>query len=153
VSAASSSSLAKARTAALRSIVVIPHKLLLSSAIVVCRGDGGAFCCVDLIAVPQGDGRVALEFCPETKRGQQAVQVRQSRDRDTRRTDLHVCAGNCVQHPGRDHCHHTGRYFDMDHVTAGAALATVPTQLASIKRMPSIMDDDLLLDMGRMTPR
>lgn len=39
----------------------------------------------------------------------------------------------------------------MDHVTAGAALATLPTQLAPVQRMPSIMDDDLLPDMGRMT--
>jgi len=79
------------------------------------------------------------------------VQIRQSRDRDTGHADLHVRAGNCIQHPGRDHCHHTGRYFDMDHVTAGAALATLPTQMAPVQRMPSIMDDDLLPDMGRMT--
>ena len=151
--AASSSSLASAPTAASRSTVVIPHRLLASSDIVVCRGDGGAFCCVDLIAAPQGDGRVALEVCPETKRSQQAVQLRQSRDRDTRRADLHVRAGNCVQHPGRDHCHHTGRYFDMDDVSARASLTTLPTQLAPIQRMPPIVDDDdFILDMGRMTP-
>ncbi len=41
----------------------------------------------------------------------------------------------------------------MDHVTAGAAFATLPTQLAPIQRMPPIMDDDLLPDMGRMTLR
>ena len=80
------------------------------------------------------------------------MQIRQSRDRDARHADLHVRAGSGVQHPGRDHCHHTGRNFDMDHVTAGAALATLPPQLAPIQRMPPIMDDDdLLPDMGTMT--
>ncbi len=148
--AASSKSLASAPTATSRSTVVIPHRLLPSSGIVVCRGDGGAFCCVDVIAAPQGDGRVALGVCPETKRDQQAVKVRQRRDGDPWRADLHLRAGNCVQHPGRDHRHHTGRYFDIDHVTAGAAFATLPAQLAPIQRMPPIMDNDLLPDMGRM---
>jgi DNA invertase Pin-like site-specific DNA recombinase len=55
--AASSKSLASAPTAASRSTVVIPHRLLPSSGIVVCRGDGGAFCCVDVIAALQGDGQ------------------------------------------------------------------------------------------------
>ena len=37
-------------------------------------------------------------------------------------------------------------------MTTGAAFATLPTQLAPIQRVPSVMDDDdLLRDMGRMT--
>ena len=95
--------------------------------------------------------RVALEVCPETKRGQQAVQISQRRSRDAGRADLHARAGSRVQHPGRDHRDDAGRHLDMDHVTAGAALAVVPTKPAPAERMPPVVNDDLLPDMGRMT--
>jgi len=40
----------------------------------------------------------------------------------------------------------------MDHLTISTALTVVPAQPAPVERMPSIVNDNLLLDMGRMTP-
>ena len=95
--------------------------------------------------------RVALEVCPETKRGQQAVQVGQRRERSAGWADLHARTGDRVQHPGRHHHDNARRHFDMNHVITGSALTVVTAQSAPVKRVPPVVDDDLLPDMGRMT--
>ncbi len=40
----------------------------------------------------------------------------------------------------------------MEDLTVCPTLAVVPPQRAPIQRMPPIVDDDFILDMGRMTP-
>ncbi len=79
------------------------------------------------------------------------MQVGQRGGGDARRADIHVGAGSRIQHPGRDHHNHAGRRFNMDHVPARPALAVVPAQPATVQRMPPVVDDDLLPNMGRMT--
>ena len=149
--AASNNSLARAPTAVSRSAAVIPHSLLPSSAIVVWRSGFGAFCCAGFIAAPQGDGRVALGVRPETKRSQQAMQVGQRRNRSAGRADLHASTGDQVQHPGGHHHDNARRHSDMNHTMTGPALTGVTVQPTPVKRVPPVMDDDLLPDVGRMT--
>jgi len=79
------------------------------------------------------------------------MQLGQRRDGHARRADLHARAGDRVQHPGGDHHDDARRHLDMNHVAASASLTVVPAQPASAQRMPSIVNDDLLPDMGRMT--
>lgn len=40
----------------------------------------------------------------------------------------------------------------MDHFTICPLLTVVPTDMTPIKRMPPVVDNDFLPDMGRMTP-
>jgi hypothetical protein len=80
------------------------------------------------------------------------MQVGQRDSGNARGADLHARTGSRVQHPGRNHRDHAGGYLNVNHVTASTALTIVPAQPAPVQRMPPVMDDDLLSDMGRMTP-
>ena len=40
----------------------------------------------------------------------------------------------------------------MSDLTVSSLLAVMPPQSSSVERMPPIADDDLIPDMGRMTP-
>ena len=40
----------------------------------------------------------------------------------------------------------------MDDLTRGAPLAVLTTDVLPMERMPTVVDHDLLPDMGRMTP-
>jgi len=88
---------------------------------------------------------------PETKRGQQMMQVGQRGDCHPRGAHLHRRAGHSVEHPGRHHGDDAGRRLDMDDLAASPLLAVVPPKPPPMQRMPAIMDDDLITDMGRMT--
>jgi hypothetical protein len=79
------------------------------------------------------------------------VQIRQGRHCNSGQADLHAHAGSRVKHPGRDDDYDAGRHFNMDHITLSPALAVVTPQLPPVQRMPPVMHDDFLLDMGRMT--
>jgi hypothetical protein len=89
---------------------------------------------------------------PETLRGQQMMQIDQRRDRHARGADLHPRASDRVQHPARHHRDDAGRRLDVDNLAASPLLAVVPPQSPTMQRMPAIVDDHLMPDMGRMTP-
>jgi hypothetical protein len=89
---------------------------------------------------------------PKTKGGQQVMQVDQRGGRHPRRAHLHPRAGRSVEHPGRHHRDDAGRRLDMDDLAAGPPLAVVPPQPPPVQRVPAVVDDDLMPDMGRMTP-
>jgi IS66 C-terminal element len=67
--------------------------------------------------------------------------------------DLHANAGDRTQHPRRHHGDDTRGGLDMDHISTNPPLTIVSTDPAPMKRMPTIVDNDVLPDMGRMTPR
>jgi hypothetical protein len=151
--AASISSRANRLIAASRSAGFIPRSLAESSAI-VSWWSGEAFSCLaDLIAILLDGVRVVRGFSSKTERNKQIVQIDQRRRRSPGGTDLHSDAGDRVQHPRRNHCHYTGSRLDMDEVTRSPSLTVMAPEATPIKRMPLVMDNDFLLDMGRMTHR
>jgi hypothetical protein len=81
---------------------------------------------------------------------QKIVEVAQSRQRDPRLPNLHADAGRGIEHPRRHHHHDPRGDLEMDETPRHPVLATLNAKLAAVQRMPSIMNDDLLPDMGRM---
>ncbi|WGF90835.1 hypothetical protein [Marinivivus vitaminiproducens] len=84
---------------------------------------------------------------------QKIIEIRQSRDGCPWRADLHADAGQSIDHPlGQDREQARQRL----HVEEPAALAVIdpfdpdaPTE----KRMPAVMDNSMVPDMGRMNGR
>ena len=81
------------------------------------------------------------------------MQVVQRGQRDPRRAHGHAGAGNRIQHPSRHDHNHARCRLDVDELTSGTLLAVMSADVLSIERMPTIVDNDVRLDMGRMTPR
>ena len=80
------------------------------------------------------------------------MQVGQRGERHAWGTARHAGAGDGIRHPGRHDRDHAGGSLDMDDLTRGAPLAVLATDVLPIERMPTVVDHDLLPDMGRMTP-
>jgi len=81
------------------------------------------------------------------------MQISQRGRRHTWFADLHANAGDWIQHPRRHHRDDTRRALDMDHITSSPPLHIMSTSPAPIKGMPTVVDNDVLPDMGRMTGR
>ena len=103
-----------------------------------------------LILLLLDDARIAKGASSKTALDQQLMQIAQRSDIDARRANLHAGAGGRIQHPRRHHDDHAGRHLDVDNTTAGALLAVLPPNTATIEGMPTVMDFDFLPDMGRM---
>ena len=99
-----------------------------------------------------GDVRTAPGASPGTTLDQQTVQVGEGRHRRARRAELHPGAGDRVEHPRRDDRDHAGRHLDVHEATGEAILAVLPPDAPPVQRMPGVVNDSLLPDMGRMTP-
>ena len=80
------------------------------------------------------------------------MQIRQSRDRHSQPTHLHGGAGSSIEHPCRHDRDDARSYLDMKDLTARPLLTVVPPKTAPAHWMPPIADDNLIPDMGRMTP-
>jgi len=78
------------------------------------------------------------------------MQIAQSSDIGARRANLHAGTGGRIQHPCSQHDDHAGRRLDVDNSAAGALLAVLLPNTATIEGMPTVMDLDFLPDMGRM---
>ena len=89
---------------------------------------------------------------PGTTLDQQLVEVSEGRHRHARRAELHPGAGDRVEHPCRQDRDHAGRRLDVHEATGEAILAVLPPDAPPVQRMPAVIDDGLLPDMGRMTP-
>ena len=106
-----------------------------------------------LILLPLDDGRIVQGASSESALDQQAMQLNQRRYRDARRAEPHSGAGDGIEHPGRHHDDHAGRYLDVNDLAADAPLNILASNVTPIECVPAIMDLDLLPDMGRMTGR
>jgi hypothetical protein len=95
-------------------------------------------------------GGVRFEASPETQRGQQMTQIDERSDAETRGADRHPGAGDRIEHPRPHHRDDAGRRLQMRDVPAGPTFAVLQPDRASAERMPPIVDDDLIPDMGRM---
>ncbi len=80
------------------------------------------------------------------------MQVDQAGDGHPRSAETQSGAGGRIEHPGRHHGDDARHSFDMKDLTTRTPLAIVPTQPPTMQRMPAIVDDHLITDMGRMTP-
>jgi hypothetical protein len=62
-------------------------------------------------------------------------------------------AGDGIQHPGGHDRDDAGDRLDRGEPAVGALLKAVDAHAAAGKRMPAVMDNGLVPDMGRMTAR
>ena len=79
------------------------------------------------------------------------MQVDQRRQRAAWDADLHAGAGVRIQHPRRHNSHYAGQCLNMNDIAHGSAFAVVAADTTPVKRMPSIVDNHIPPDMGRMT--
>jgi hypothetical protein len=107
----------------------------------------------DIVMLLLGDIRVVPGVSAESERNQHTMQVDQRRQRTTWGADLHAGAGDRIQHPGSHNRHYAGQRLNVNNVTDRSSLAVVAADATAIKRMPSIVDNDIPPDMGRMTPQ
>ena len=99
-----------------------------------------------------GDVRTAPGASPGTTLDQQTVQVGERRHRHARRAELHPGADDRVEHPRRNDRDHAWCHLDVHEATGETILVVVPPDAPPVQRMPAVVDDGLLPDMGRMTP-
>ena len=81
---------------------------------------------------------------------EQPAQVSQGRQRDLRRANPDACAIDRVKLPGRQNGYDAGNQLHMNEIARCTSLALNLARTLSIQRMPTILDDDILPDMGRM---
>ena len=107
--------------------------------------------------LPQRARTAPIQLELETSRDSQATNSScnaQSADNETLRdADLETGAIDRVELPRRQNRHDTGRQLHVYELTRCAPLALNATHTPPAQRMPAIMDDDNLPDMGRMTAR
>ena len=96
------------------------------------------------------DGGIAQGASPETTLDQQLMQLSQRRYRHPRSAKRHPGAGGRIEHPRPHHRDDAGCRLQMRDVPAGPTFAVLQPDGASAERMPAIVDDDLIPDMGRM---
>jgi hypothetical protein len=83
----------------------------------------------------------------------QFVQVTERRQRHLRGPDLDASAVDRIELPGRQDRHDTRSQLHVHKLSRCAPLALNATHAPPAQRMPAIMDNDILPDMGRMTVR
>ena len=88
---------------------------------------------------------------PKSPFQEQSVQLSQGAYRNARRTDLHGRADAGVGHPRRQYRDNAWCNLDMEYTTIPTLLAVMQSQTTSVTRMPTVMDLNLLPDMGRMS--
>ena len=81
------------------------------------------------------------------------MQRAQRRQRDLRCADLEPGAMHCVELPRCQDCYDAGRQLHMHDPTRCAPFMPNTTRVSPVQRMPTIMDYDMLPDMGRMSAR
>lgn len=99
-----------------------------------------------------GDGD-AVRGKPRFESDQQLVKVDESGDRDLGCANLKACAEDGIELPGRKHRDDAGHQLDMHELTRCAPLTLDAPRSLPEQRMPAIMDNDILPDMGTMTAR
>jgi hypothetical protein len=62
-------------------------------------------------------------------------------------------AGDRIQHPRRHNRHYAGQRLNMNDIAHCSAFAVVAADTTPMKRMPSIVDNHIPPDMGRMAPQ
>ncbi len=81
------------------------------------------------------------------------MELAESGERDARRAEFLPGAGDGIEHPRRDNNNYARRHLDMDECPRLPVLAALPSQTTPVQRVPAVVDDDFLPDMGRMSGR
>jgi hypothetical protein len=81
---------------------------------------------------------------------QQLVEIMKRVERGLRRADLHAGARCSVEHPFRDDHHDAGRDLDVDEAPILASIDALHAHAAAEQGVPTVTDDGILPDMGRM---
>ena len=112
-----------------------------------CRGGVGFGVCWGMGLVLSGG--VAGTGLAQTAPPRQVVEITKRVERGLRRADLHAGARCSVEHPFRDHHHKAGRDLDADEAAIMAPIDALHAHAAAEQGMPTVMNDDILPDMGR----
>jgi hypothetical protein len=142
---------ASSLSARCRSAGLNPPSFTESSARPSCWVSDDGFGRDGFILLLPDDGLVVQGAAPEAGRNQELVQVSQRGARHPRPAKHHPGTGDGVEHPGRHHRDHARRDLDVHDVTADPLLGILLPHAASTQRMPTVVDDYILPDMGRMT--
>ena len=115
----------------------------------VARGGEGLVLgsCIGLLL---SGGDVAGAASTQSASLQKVVEIMQRRQGHARRADLHADAGRRVEHPCGHHRHDAGQHLDVDEPARLTVVDPLDTDATAEQRMPAIMDDSILPDMGRM---
>jgi hypothetical protein len=81
---------------------------------------------------------------------EQPAQFGQGCQRDLGGTNHNACAVDRVELPGRQNGYDAGRQLHVHEVTRCTSLALNLSGALPVQRMPTILDDDIQPDMGRM---
>jgi hypothetical protein len=100
------------------------------------------------------DGRGFTGTCsPESKGPQQSMKIGKSGDISCWRTEPHRRANNGIKHPRGEDDRRAGFSLNDDDLSFRSPFGVEPAHLTAVKRMPAVMDLNVLADMGRMDPR
>jgi hypothetical protein len=99
------------------------------------------------------DGGTIWRASPEAALDQEFVQLKQRCERYAWGTQLHCRTSDGINHPGRGGNDMSRHDNEMNNAAGRALFAVLAAKLASEIPMPTVMDLDVLPNMGRMTPR
>ncbi len=90
---------------------------------------------------------------PESEGSQQPIEIDQASDVDCRRAKGHCRANRGVKHPGGNDNRDAWFGLDDGHLSARPPFHVELPDLPAVQRVPTVMDFNILVDMGRMVPR
>ena len=99
-----------------------------------------------------GDG-VAVRWKPRFENDQQLVKIDERGNRDLGHTDLEAGTDDGIELPGRKHGNDAGHQLDMHELARCAPLILNAPRPLPEQRMPTVLHDDILPDMGTKTFR
>lgn len=99
------------------------------------------------------DDWVVRRSSPISALMQKAMEIGERTNRHLARTGVHLGAGDRIEHPGRHHKHDAGFRLDLHEASGDPFLLAQERNTPAIQRMPAVMDDHFLPDMGTMTGR
>jgi hypothetical protein len=95
-------------------------------------------------------GDVAGAASTETTSHQKVIEIPQCREGDAGRADLHANAGRGVKHPGGHHRNDARQNLDVNKPARLAVVSPLDPDATAEMSMPTVMDDRVVPDMGRM---
>jgi hypothetical protein len=99
-------------------------------------------------------GREFIGACASESEGlQQPIKVGQASDVDRRSAKGHRRANGGIKHPGGKDDRHTRGSLNDDDLSSRSSFGVELPDLATMQRVPAIMNLYLLVDMGRMAPQ
>ena len=99
------------------------------------------------------DGGFIRACSAESQTLQQLMKIGQTEKIDGRRAQSHRCASDRIKHPASDDNRHARFSLDNGDLSSRSPFSVKLPDLAAIQRVPSVVDDNFSVDMGRMAPQ